>query len=129
MPGFPNLEIIKLTNSFYFLTKKSAVAQRSAGLAGYPLIFWVIRQLSAMPYCRYPYIIIPELIEKTIWTYDDFAKRKFRKLQQRSSRLRKLLEPGKRFLCFPTKSYSGRRLVSVNICNGLQELAATCGRE
>gem|GEM_PF-4978312 len=82
-----------------------------------------------MPYRHYPHIIILYLIEKTIGIYNDFTKRKFRKLRQRPSRLGKLLEAGKRFLCFPAKSYISRRLVSVNICNGFQKLAATCGRK
>ena len=33
-----------------------------------------------MPYRRHPYIITLNLIEKTIGLYNDFTKRKFRKL-------------------------------------------------
>ena len=82
-----------------------------------------------MPYRHYPHIIILNLIEETIGIYNNFTERKFRKLWQRSSRLRKLLESGQRFLCLPAKSYRGRRFVSVNISNSLKELAAACGRK
>ena len=56
-----------------------------------------------MPYRHYPYIVILNLIEKTIGLYDDFTKREFWKLWKRPSRLWKLLEPGQRFLCFLAK--------------------------
>lgn len=80
------------------LMKKSAGAapqtRRSALTTGYLLIFWFIRQLRTMPYRHHPYIIILNLIEKTIGLYNNFTKRKFRELWKRPSRLRKLLEPG-----------------------------------
>jgi len=73
------------------------------GSNGYPLIFWLIRQLSTMPYCHDPYIVILNLIEKTIWLYNNFTKGKFWKLWKRPSRLRILFEPEERILCFLAK--------------------------
>lgn len=94
-----------------------------------PIHFWFIRQLSTMPYRHYPHIVILNFIEKTIGSDDNITKRKFRKLWQRSSRLRKLFESGQRFLCPPAKSYPCIRFVSVNISNSLKELSAACGRK
>ena len=79
-----------------------------------------------MPYCHNPYTIILNLIEETIRIYDNFTKREFGKLRYGSSRLRKFLEPGKRFFCFLAKIYCRRRFVAVNIGNGFKELAAAC---
>ena len=54
--------------------------KRSGGTTGYSLFFGFIRQLSAMPNRHNPYFIVLKLIEKTIRTYNNFTKRKFRKL-------------------------------------------------
>jgi len=43
---------------------------------------------------HHPYIIVLNLIEKATGLYNDFTKRKFRKLWKRPSRLGKLLETG-----------------------------------
>ena len=79
-----------------------------------------------MPYCHNPNTIILNLIEKTIRIYDNFTKRKFRKLRYGSTGLRESLESGKSFLCFLTKIYCRRRLVAVNIGNGFKELTTAC---
>jgi hypothetical protein len=80
-----------------------------------------------MPNSNNPYAAILNLIEETIWAYDNFTKREFRAFGYRSPGFRKFLEPGKNFLRFLAKIQCRRRLVAVNICKGFKELAAACG--
>ena len=82
-----------------------------------------------MPYSHNPDIVIFNSIEETIRLYNYFTKRVVWKLRQWSSRLRKLLETGQRFLCFLAKSCCRRRLVAVDISNSFKKLAAACRRK
>ena len=67
---------------------------RDRPLLGALCLIWFFRELSAMPDSNDPNILAFNTIKKAVGRYNDFAKRKVRKLGQYPAGLRKLSEPG-----------------------------------